>query len=131
MEDWDWFESSSLDRSLFAGLRYLMLGLEGLRTELGGRKGKNLPCVQRQRSSATSWPLPKKGKKMKTRPDTRPISVADGWAGAEMCVFTLFQLDHNDGPTDRQMDKASYRVACPQLKSYEHISFSDSCVFHA
>ena len=26
----------------------------------------------------------------KTRPDTRPIPVADGWAGAEMRVFPLF-----------------------------------------
>ena len=41
----------------------------------------------------------------KTRPDTRP-SVADGWAGAEMRVLPVFDLT----------DKASYRVACPQLK---------------
>ena len=34
-----------------------------------------------------------------TRPDTRPIPVADGWAGAEMRVFALSQLDHH-GPTD-------------------------------
>ena len=27
--------------------------------------------------------------KNRTRPDTRPIPVADGWAGAEMRVFTL------------------------------------------
>ena len=34
----------------------------------------------------------KKKERMKlTRPDTRP-SVADGWAGAEMRVFTLFDL---------------------------------------
>ena len=34
--------------------------------------------------------------------------------------FHTFQLDHHDGPTngptDRRTDKASYRVACPQLK---------------
>ena len=29
-------------------------------------------------------------KYIETRPDTRPIPVADGWAGVEMCVFTLF-----------------------------------------
>ena len=47
-----------------------------------------------------------------TRPDTRP-SVADGWAGVEMRVFPLFDSClRTDGPTD----KASYRVACPQLK---------------
>ena len=34
------------------------------------------------------------------RPDTRPISVADGWAGAEMRVFALSQLDHH-GPTNQ------------------------------
>ena len=39
--------------------------------------------------------------------------------------FHTFQLDHHDGPTNgptdgrtyRRTDKASYRVACPQLKS--------------
>ena len=37
----------------------------------------------------------------KTRPDTRPIPVADGWAGAEMRVFTLFDpCSRTDGPTD-------------------------------
>ena len=54
-----------------------------------------------------------------TRPDTRPIPVADGWAGAEMRVFALSQLDHHgptDGPTDRRKDKACYRVASPRLK---------------
>ena len=42
-----------------------------------------------------------------TRPDTRPISVADGWAGAEMRVFELSQLDHPYGPTDRRTDGQS------------------------
>ena len=50
-----------------------------------------------------------------TRLDTWPIPVADGWAGAEMRVFTLFNLIITDGWTNGQMDKASYRVACPQL----------------
>ena len=61
-----------------------------------------------------------------TRPDTRPIPVADGWAGAEMRVFTFFnswsRTDRptnrpTDRPTNGRTDKASYRVACPQLKS--------------
>ena len=50
-----------------------------------------------------------------TRPDTRP-SVADGWAGVEMRVFPLFDSIITDRRTDRRTDKASYRVACPQLK---------------
>ena len=57
-----------------------------------------------------------------TWPDTLPIPVADGWAGAEMHVFALFDsYSRTDGPTDgrtnRQMDKASYRVASPLLKT--------------
>ena len=61
----------------------------------------------------------------KTRPDTRP-PVADGWAGAELRVFPLFDsITSTDQPTDRptnrptdqRTDKASYRVACPQLKN--------------
>ena len=39
----------------------------------------------------------KERKRKKTRPDTRPISVADGWAGAEMRGST-FRLER-DGPT--------------------------------
>ena len=37
----------------------------------------------------------------KTRPVTRP-SVADGWAGAEVRVFPLF--DQHYGPTDGRTD---------------------------
>ena len=51
-----------------------------------------------------------------TRPGTRPISVADGWAGAEMLVFPLFYSSVTDQPTDGRTDKASYRVASPRLK---------------
>ena len=41
---------------------------------------------------------------MSTRPDTRP-PVADGWAGAEMRVFTLFDSwSRTDGPTDGPTD---------------------------
>ena len=65
----------------------------------------------------------------KTRPDTRP-SVADGWAGVELCVFPLLNLSVTDQPTngmtDRRMDgptdrrtKPLIRVACPQLKSLQ------------
>ena len=49
----------------------------------------------------------------KTRPDTRPIPVADRWAGAELRVFTLFDLCSR---TNGRTDKGLYRVACPQLK---------------
>ena len=40
-----------------------------------------------------------------TRLDTRPIPVADGWAGAEMRVFTLSNTIITDGPTDGQTDE--------------------------
>ena len=42
-----------------------------------------------------------------TRPDTRPIPVADGWAGAEMRVLAVSQLDdpgRTNGPTDGPND---------------------------
>ena len=51
-----------------------------------------------------------------TRPDTQPIPVADWWAGAVMRVFTLSNSITTDQQTDQRTDKASYRVACPQLK---------------
>ena len=40
----------------------------------------------------------------KTRPDTRPIPVADGWVGTEMRVFTLSNSITTDRPTDRRTD---------------------------
>ena len=40
--------------------------------------------------------------KIGTRPDTRPKPVADGWAGAEMRVFTLSNSIITDGPTGGQ-----------------------------
>ena len=55
-----------------------------------------------------------------TRPDTRPIPVADGWAGAEMHVFTLFDLCSRtdgriDGRTNRRTVKASFRVSRKEI----------------
>ena len=45
------------------------------------------------------------GKADKTRPDTWPIPVADGWAGAEMRFFTLFDsCSRTDRPTNGQME---------------------------
>ena len=35
------------------------------------------------------------------RPDTRPILVADGWAGAEMRVFPFFDSITTDQLTDQ------------------------------
>ena len=62
----------------------------------------------------------------KTRSDMRP-PVADGWAGAEMHVFTLFDSwsrtdRRTDRPTDGRTDKGSYRVACPQLKTWPSLN---------
>ena len=66
-----------------------------------------------------------KGREKQTRPDTRPIPVADGWAGAEMRIFTLSNSittdqpinQPTDRPTDQRTDKASYGVASPRLKT--------------
>ena len=46
-------------------------------------------------------------RQIKTRPDTRPIPVADGWAGAEMRVFTIANSITTDGPTDGPTDGQS------------------------
>ena len=48
-----------------------------------------------------TWQILNKEMDNKTRPDTRPIPVADGWAGAEMRVFTLFDsCSRTDQRTD-------------------------------
>ena len=58
----------------------------------------------------------------RTRPDTRP-SVADGWAGAEIRVFPLFNSSVTDQRTDQRTDgrtdKASYIVATKKEIGYE------------
>ena len=42
---------------------------------------------------------------IEARPDTRPIPVADGWAGTEMRVFTLLDsCSQTDGRTDGRTD---------------------------
>ena len=46
-----------------------------------------------------------KERNKKTRPDTRPIPVADGWAGAEMRVFPLFDSSVMDRPTDQPTNR--------------------------
>ena len=52
-----------------------------------------------------------------TRPDTRPIPVAEGWAGAEMRVFTLSNSitmtdELTDGSTDEPMEGKSLLKIC-------------------
>ena len=42
----------------------------------------------------------------KTRPDTLPIPVADGWAGAEMRIFIL----STQSPTDQQTDGRTHKA---------------------
>ena len=49
--------------------------------------------------------LRKKTKQKKTRRDTRPIPVADGWAGAKMRVSPLSQLDDLNGQTNRRTSR--------------------------
>ena len=56
----------------------------------------------------------------KTKPDTRPIPVADGWAGADMRVFPLLiSADGQNRPSDQWMDqrtdKASYVSATKKV----------------
>ena len=45
----------------------------------------------------------------KARLDTRPIPVADGWAGAEMRVFPLFD---SCSQTDQRTDGQSLLQSC-------------------
>ena len=68
------------------------------------------------------FPTHKEARKREwTRTDTGPKPVADGWAGAEMWIFTLFDLCwRTDGRMEGQTDTGSYRVACPQLKILKH-----------
>ena len=50
-----------------------------------------------------------KNTNVKTRPDTRP-PVADGWAGADMRVFPLFDsITSTDQPTDQPTDRRTKR----------------------
>ena len=77
------------------------------RKERGGRKKKKREKKKKKKRKKKKRKEKKKRrkkmqKKKKTRLDTRPIPVADGWAGAEMRVFPLFDSTdrRTDGPTD-------------------------------
>ena len=66
--------------------------------------------------------MTRKREREKNKAGYTAIPVTEGWAGAEMRVFTLFdscsRTDRpTDGRTDGRTDKGSYRVACPQLKT--------------
>ena len=52
-----------------------------------------------------------------TRPDTRPILVADGWAGAEMRVFPLSNSSVTDQPNDQPTDQPTDRRTKPLIES--------------
>ena len=58
------------------------------------------------KTQITTWHSPGDVNR-RTRPDTRPIPVADGWAGAEMRFFALSQLDDLYGPTEGPTDGQS------------------------
>ena len=66
----------------------------------------------------------------RTRPDTRPIPVADGWAGAEMCVFTLSNSITTDGPTDGRTDgRTKPQLKIVTLSSHDVLRHSTSHIF--
>ena len=52
-----------------------------------------------------------------TRPDTRPIPVADGWAGAEIRVFPLSDSITTDRPTDQPTDQRTDGRTKPLIES--------------
>ena len=52
-----------------------------------------------------------------TKPDTRPIPVADGLAGAEMRVFTLSNSITTDRPTDQPTDQRTDGRTKPLIES--------------
>ena len=64
----------------------------------GGEEAKLKMTMKREKKKKMNK-LVGERKMKKTRPDIRP-SVADGWAGAEMRVFPLFN-SITDQPTDR------------------------------
>ena len=86
-------------------------GIEGEEDVGGGFRQSRLSMSCRQRNElGDGWRNDAKAEthrsrdhhvlNKKTRPDTRPLPVADGWAGAEMRVVTL----SNSITTDRQTD---------------------------
>ena len=65
---------------------------------------KKLPHQKKKKEKKKSGENKKAVFREKTRPDTRPIPVADGWAGEEMRVFPLFDSSVTDRPTNQPTD---------------------------
>ena len=89
--------------------------------ESEGEKERKRELEETEKERKKRWKKMERVKTKLTRPDTRPIPVADGWAGAEMRVFPLFDSSVTDQPTnqptDRRIDRAGCRVACTRLIS--------------
>ena len=62
--------------------------------------GSNNHPALAKRNCAFLFGSSNSGVRKTTRPDTRQISVADGWAGAEMRVFTFSNSIITDGGAD-------------------------------
>ena len=102
--------------------RVLRIRIDGCRAWSNGKWGMHYGISKKEKKIELDVVrramIGSKHKCLKTRPDTRPISVSDGWAGAEIPIFPLFDSSVTDQPTDqpsdRRTDKASYRFASPR-----------------
>ena len=82
-----------------------LLGSEGTCRKITEGKGeKEEEKKKKENKKKKEKERKKKKKRKKTRPDTRP-SVADGWAGAEMRVFPLFNSITTDQPTNQPTNR--------------------------
>merc|ERR1712042_184451 len=107
---------------------------------MGKKRKRKLKTKTKKQKQAKKEKKRKKREQQTTRGHN---IVADGWAGAsnphpnpnshphthkrtqkvsKTLVFPLFDSISTDGPTDQRTDKASYRVACPQLKNENFVN---------
>ena len=93
-----------------------------LRTGGQGRKcafshfSTRSPLRTNRRADKASYRVASPRLKSGTRPDTRP-SVADGWAGAEMQVFPLFDsITSTDRPTDQPTNQPTNQRTKPLIE---------------
>ena len=89
-------------------------------------------CLRHKFSFSGSFPVDVYLRKKEKKTDTRPVPVADGWAGAKMRVSPLSQLDDLNGETNRRTNRRTKPLIESLVRDLQNINqlFPFICCSH-